>query len=55
MSLTIDEVTAEVAPPESAAPSGPRTVSPPSAASEQRRVREQLERQQQRALRLAAD
>jgi hypothetical protein len=56
MAVTIDEVSAEVSAPESrgqAAPAG-SSQQPPSP-SEMRRQREQLERMQQRACRIAAD
>jgi hypothetical protein len=55
MAIAIDEVTAEVAPPEGRGPTAQPAGAQSSSATEQRRQREQLERLQQRAARVRAD
>jgi len=55
MPVTIDEVTAEVAEPTSRGGSDHQQAEQPSPATEQRRVREQLDRMQQRTARLRAN
>jgi hypothetical protein len=55
MALTIDEVTAEVAPPEENAQPAPRTPPPSSPASERRRLCQHLDRVRQRAARVYSD
>jgi hypothetical protein len=55
MAIAIDEVTAEVAPPEGRASGAQPAGAQSSSATDQRRQREQIERMQQRAARVRAD
>jgi hypothetical protein len=55
MAVTIDEVTADVAPAETSTRAEPRGERQPPRPSELRRHREQIERLQQRADRVKAD
>lgn len=55
MPVTIDEVTAEVAPPAAAPPAAPGPDSQPPKPSQLRVLRQQFERMQQRAARVKAD
>ena len=54
MPVTIDEMTADVAPPENRGASADAPAPQPDAAAERRRQKEQLERIQQRAARVRA-
>jgi hypothetical protein len=55
MAVTIDEVTAEVVPPETQERQAPAAATQPSPEAQRRRHRELTERMQQRAMRLKAD
>jgi hypothetical protein len=55
MSITVDEVTAEVAPSERGAEAPPRRDGEPPKPSDLRRQREVVERMQQRMMRVFAD
>jgi len=55
MPVSVDEVTAEVAPPENRSQPAARAEAQPPSPSEVRRQREQFERVQQRAARVCAD
>ena len=55
MSVAIEEVTAEVSPPESRGQQPQQSAPQTAASADARRLREQLERIQQRAARLRAD
>jgi len=55
MPLSVDEVTADVAPPEGRGQPAARAESQPPQPSDIRRQREQFERMQQRAARVCAD
>jgi len=55
MPVSVDEMTAEVTPPETRSQPAARTETQPPSPSEVRRQREQIERMLQRAARVLAD
>ena len=55
MPVTIDEMTADIAPPENRGGSADTPSPPPNAPADQRRQKEQLERIQERAARVRAN